>query len=262
VSNRFSLGDIAIGALVSFAPAAFAADLPVPSSGPAYYPSGMTPVPYYNWTGFYIGGNFGGAWASQNSAVTTDAVTGASISSGSTNSSGFAGGGQIGANWFIYPSYMIGIEGDFDALSNDNTIVSPDGSNQHEGKLKYLSTLRGRFGLTVDRLLFYGTAGFAWGQDQITRTQNFGTVNNATAGTVETITNNRFGWAAGAGFEYAFAGNWTARAEYLFANLGAVNYTFPLAQRTTATSFQGISLIRAGINYKFGFDGAPIATRD
>jgi outer membrane immunogenic protein len=42
--------------LVAASSGAFAADLPVKA------PPAPFPLPVYNWTGFYIGGNLGGAW--------------------------------------------------------------------------------------------------------------------------------------------------------------------------------------------------------
>jgi outer membrane immunogenic protein len=234
----------------AIAHAAVAADMPV-SPGPSYYPGVVAPSAYYNWTGIYFGANAGGAWARQTNAVTTDLPTGAIVSATSSTSTGFAGGGQIGGNLFFSSSFVLGIEGDFDALNEKSSITSSDGSNQHTGKIKYLSTIRGRFGLTADRFMFYLTGGVAWDENQVTRTQITGTVNNAGPGTVETITNNRVGWTGGAGFEYALALNWTARLEYLFAQLDGVTYTFPLAERSTTTGHQNISLLRAGVNYKF-----------
>ena len=166
--GRLCLSAFLVGVLLG---AASAADMPVAPAGPAYYPGGITPVPHYNWTGVYVGGNAGGAWANQSGATTTDAVTGAFVTTSSGSTSGFIGGGQIGANWFFSPNFVLGIEGDFDALTNENTLNAPDGSNQHVGKLKFLSTARGRFGLTADRFMLYGTGGFAWGQNEVTRTQ-------------------------------------------------------------------------------------------
>jgi len=136
-----------------------------------------------------------------------------------------------------------------------------DGSAIYGDKLKYLSTVRGRLGLTADRFMFYLTGGYAWGEEHVTRTEISGTVNNAGPGTVETITNNSIGWTAGPGVEFAFAPNWIARLEYLYVHLDGVSYTFPLAERTITAPFDGISLVRAGVNYKFSWD-APIAARD
>jgi hypothetical protein len=72
----------------------------------------MAPLPiYYNWNGFYIGGNLGGAWT--NGAL-TDNVTGVSLGGG--NQSGFIGGGQIGYNWQFAPQWVFGVEWMFDGM--------------------------------------------------------------------------------------------------------------------------------------------------
>src|SRR5215471_4396430 len=59
---------LGIAALLAVAsPNAFAADVgvrgPLPVRGPAAVAAPvMTPIPFYNWTGFYVGGNLGGAF--------------------------------------------------------------------------------------------------------------------------------------------------------------------------------------------------------
>jgi outer membrane immunogenic protein len=248
---------------VGFADAARSADLPV-ARAPAYYPGVVTPVPYYDWGGVYIGLNAGSAWLSQNAGTITNSTTGAFVAtSQSLASRGFAGGGQIGANWFIAPSFVLGVEADFDELTNSTTVTSLDGSNQHANKLKFLSTARGRFGLTADRFMFYFTGGFAWGENSVTRTQIGAPLAGTTVvGTSETVNNFRLGWVVGTGIEYAIASSWTARAEYLYARLGDVTYTFPIAQRTTQTPLEAINLVRVGVNYKFGGGDPYIHTRD
>ena len=114
-----------------------------------------------------LGPNLGAAWASLNNAATTDAITGAAV--GSTTPSGvwnwgIAGGGQIGANLFFAPNFIVGAEADFDALSNKGTVSFADGSTQ-AGKTEFVSTARARIGLTADRFLWYVTGGFAWAQN-------------------------------------------------------------------------------------------------
>src|SRR5215472_13057970 len=87
---------------------AFAADMLVRKAPPAPPP---VIVPLYNWTGFYIGGNLGGAWTS---GTLTDNFTGARFTG---NHSGFIGGGQIGYNWQVAPLFVLGVEGMFDGAS-------------------------------------------------------------------------------------------------------------------------------------------------
>src|ERR1700760_2980909 len=108
--RRLLLAGLALGAL---APSAFAADMaPLP-----------IPPPLPSWTGFYVGGNVG--WAGSTDAVTnfgTDSGTGgvgtAPLARGipgivNLNETGVIGGGQVGYNWQIAPTWAVGVEADF-----------------------------------------------------------------------------------------------------------------------------------------------------
>ena len=99
-------------------------------------------------------------------------------------SGGVLGGGQIGYNYAFAPGHMggfgfgavpvIGVEADFDG--SGVTSAAPlsqaasgglTGSSTFVGvasQLKYFGTVRGRVGVAFDRLLVYGTGGFAYGQ--------------------------------------------------------------------------------------------------
>jgi len=230
--------------------AAVAADIDVAPQS-SYYPAAVTPAPYYDWTGIYVGGNIAGAWVAQNGISVTDSVTGGLLAAGQGPSLGFGGGGQLGANWQWSRSFVIGIEGDIDALSNKSSFSLADGSTQTD-KTPFISTVRARVGLTADRFMWYGTFGGAWSEDQVSRSQNSGTVNGAGPGTVESANRSSMGWAVGTGLEYAFASNWTVRLEYLYAHLDGEGYTFPLSQRTTETSAEIVNQVRAGVSFKFG----------
>ena len=68
------------------------------------------------------------------------------------------------------------------------------------------------------------------------------------------------GWTAGAGVEFALDSNWSAKAEYLFIDLGDGSCTTDCAIQNpngpalipnVAVRFNE-SLVRAGIDYKFG----------
>jgi opacity protein-like surface antigen len=75
-------------------------------------------------------------------------------------------------------------------------------------KNTWLATARSRAGYAFDRFLVYGTGGAAFGNIQA----NFSLdpVSSATEA----------GWTAGAGVEVAVAPHWSAKAEYLFVDLG------------------------------------------
>src|SRR6516162_2915113 len=85
---------------------AMAADLGRPAPAPVYTKA-PPPVPVFTWTGFYIGGNIGAAWAQHN---WTDSV-------------------------FLvnFNNFVIGLEGTFDWAANNNNnntgIVVPSPAN-------------------------------------------------------------------------------------------------------------------------------------
>ena len=60
----------------------------------------------------------------------------------------------------------------------------------------------------------------------------------------------RFGWTIGAGIEFPFAPNWTARAEYLFTEFGNHAATFPRAAERVRCPISRISQLRLGLNYQ------------
>ena len=87
-------------------------------------------------------------------------------------------------------------------------------------------TVRGRVGYVFNNnWLVYGTGGFAWSYDQITRTQLAGAA--LPPGTDESTLLWRFGWAAGAGIELPVAPNWSARVEYLYTGFDNRSKIFP-----------------------------------
>jgi opacity protein-like surface antigen len=224
--------------------AAAAADLPV--KAPA--------VPaFYDWTGFYIGGNLG---AANGTASFSDSLRPRPSTFSSSNPASFVGGGQIGVNYEFRSGLLIGAEAMFDGLSNAPTTFTASnatvGTATGTVNSRWITTATGKVGFAWDRLLAYGKAGAAWVG---------GSTNSFTAGGTPvgvSINSNSGGWTAGAGLEFAFAGNWSARVEYDFMELQNQTFTVPGAP---ATRFAGdmisfnsrtAQMITAGLNYKFG----------
>src|SRR5262249_29435368 len=109
----------------------------------------------YNWSGFYLGLNAGGALGT----ITQTASGGGG--SASVKEPGFIGGAQFGANYQTGP-VVWGFEADYDA-STQNQSLSAGALTGSTGKMPWLATLRGRVGWAFDRALVYGTAGGAAG---------------------------------------------------------------------------------------------------
>ena len=137
-----------VGAIALTGSAAFAADLPSRAPPPVYLP----PPPIFTWTGFYIGGQVGGAWGTGGSSFTAfDRVTGRFVdaSFGSGNPSGVIGGGHVGFNyqipgWSLFSSsgIVIGVEGSVDGSSlSKTTVVTLPGIFGNSGTLAARSSL-------------------------------------------------------------------------------------------------------------------------
>ena len=192
--KRFCLTLIGLVALTG---AAAAADLARPEPVP-YYPKAPVFVPPYNWTGFYIGINGGGAFGSSSWD-----------SAGSRNISGGLIGSTLGYN-YQFGQAVVGVEGDLDwaDISGNSNSACPAGCKTSD---TWLSTVRGRLGYAADRFMPYVTGGVA-----------FGDVRGSTPGFAQTGA-DRTGWTIGGGLEAALVGNWTAKVEYLYVDLGSFN---------------------------------------
>jgi len=235
-----------------------AADLarPLPPA-PAYVP------PAFSWSGFYIGGNLGGAWAQ---GSVTDTLTGLNFSSGNSNGV-FVGGGQLGVNYQI-SSFVLGVEVDFDWMANNSNtsgvvIAGPLGLGHTFAagvNNSWINTFTGRLGFAWDRVLLYGRGGGAWvGNSGFTVTDV--TTGLPVAGSVNSFNS---GWTAGAGVEWAVANNWTLRAEYDYVALGSRSITVaagsPVLAGDTFTANRNIQMVTVGINYLFNW-GSPAVGR-
>jgi outer membrane immunogenic protein len=76
---------------------------------------------------------------------------------------------------------------------------------------------------------------------------------NPSGQTLATADDTRWGWTVGAGIEYAFASNWSAKVEYDFMDFGKQRATFsgPAVLPFNFDIDQHVHVVKAGINYKF-----------
>jgi opacity protein-like surface antigen/outer membrane receptor protein involved in Fe transport len=187
----------------------------------------------YDWTGFYLGLNAGGAFGTNTATVSSGG------GSASVNEPGFIGGAQVGANYQT-GSVVWGFEADYDA-STQNQSLQP-GTVSGTAQMPWLATLRGRLGVAFDRYLVYGTAGGAAGELR--------SIIAIPAGTTSTTVT--YGtWTAGVGIEYGITDNLSARVEYLYLDKGNIATGFIGPPATTITSRLENNLVRAGLNYRF-----------
>jgi outer membrane immunogenic protein len=273
-----------LGALTTVALSAtvFAADLPART-----YTKGPTVVmdPAYNWTGFYVGADVGGAWGPDVSETTVDTNPfGFSPNTfGRHSGSGVIGGIYGGYNWQWNSPLVLGIEADVSATSvKTSDLLTPalagaglpapgapavpvaGSSWTASTEVKWLASVRGRAGYAADRVLLYVTGGAAWiNMDYNASLAGLNAVERATA----SFNTTKTGWVAGAGIEWAFMTNWLVRAEYLYYGFDGATATasflpapcngcgLPVNYRWSSGDVQSA---RVGVAYKFG---GPVVAR-
>lgn len=257
--------------------------------------------PESDWTGFYLGGN-AGYWESQSNKVVTNGstvfvnqtftlgasnITNALVQVATNNfaldSYGFIGGGQLGYNYQSSKGILVGLETDFDGLTNSHNTFSLHkvvnlidfdetyiGSLSLKQTINYLGTLHGRLGyLFHPTFLVYGTGGFAYGNVTLdtnwTANESLGPNVFPTISSQNKLSKTLTGWTAGAGVEWLFKSNWSARLEYTYYDLNHLNASALLSQingaetppvlwgSASANTDLSVSVgtIRVGVNYHF-----------
>ncbi len=212
----------------------FAADLAARhyTKAPAYV------APIYNWTGFYIGAQVGGAFQGSSGYNATTGVV------GTRDDSSFIGGGVVGANYQFAPNWVVGLEGEFNGLSNNRHSFT-DGVNAVSIKNDWLASVTGRLGYTWGPGMIYAKGGVAF-------RDNGGVTSNVVA----LVDRNDTGYTVGAGLEYMFAPAWSAKVEYQYYNFDHTNVAFAT---NTASYRDDLHTVKAGINYHFNWGGPVVA---
>jgi outer membrane immunogenic protein len=235
---------------------AAAADLePAP-----FYKSAPPVVRAFSWGGFYVGGNVGAHWGSDEVSTATDPLA-AFVAARLDNAAGitihpqgFAGGVQAGYNWAGIGGVW-GIEVDANWLGGTVSralLVPAVGTLSDSAQASFLSTFRMRWGIPYDRALFFVTAGFAIATLKTTDTfAQVGLPAQSVSGSA-----TKAGLAAGGGIEYAFTDNWSARVEYLYIALQNVQAMLPATTPANAddiviTHKYSDSIGRFALNYRF-----------
>jgi outer membrane immunogenic protein len=224
-------------AVLAFAAPAFAADIPARTytKAPAY----TAPQVVYNWTGFYIGGHVGGAFAGNNSLEGTGGR--------------FMGGVEGGFDYQFAPNWVIGAEAQYSWLNNNTTAVLFPGGAQITDRNNQIGSVTGRFGYTWGPALLYAKGGFAWRDNN-----NFGVTAGGVPVAFTTNGNQRDGFTVGAGLEYMFAPNWSAKAEYQYYNFGTTTFTSGPPAIVGSRFRDDDQTVKVGVSYRFGW-GGPVA---
>ncbi|HEY8137000.1 MAG TPA: outer membrane beta-barrel protein, partial [Methylocystis sp.] len=249
------------------------------------------------WSGLYVGLNAGVAFGADNSiyystypiaAGFDPAAAGLGMGAFGESNAGFIGGGQVGYNYQITNRFLAGLEADFQGVaggSGATTAVSAApsvnfpannllGALSATAKLDYIGTVRGRAGyLFTPSVLLFASGGLAYGQTNLAATGEVLNVDPTGAavgvsGGAASFSKTRVGYAVGGGFEWMFMPNWSAKAEYLFYDLGGINVSMPqISINPAAGAFSGAvatqfrsraegQIVRAGLNHHFDWGAA------
>jgi outer membrane immunogenic protein len=295
--KRLLIGISAAASLI--ATGALAADLPVKApvytKAPAYVDPGYDWTGFY--VGGNVGYSWGNSNSTLTLTDPGPPSTVLNSTSNKFKMDGVVGGGQIGYNW-QRDRWVFGLEADIQATGQAGngssvcaggtaTVLNSACAVGHIGdttpfnvpafpvtstlseSLDWFGTVRGRIGGTViPTLLLYATGGLAYGEVGVTNTVGGNNITGPQGVNGSTITpfaagysnsTLKVGWTVGAGVEGVISGNWTARLEYLYVDLGNVSGSFatPLIAPSGAFATSSYSshitdnILRVGVNYKF-----------
>lgn len=241
--KKLLLGTVALVALGATVPA-LAADLAARpyTKAPAYA------APIYNWTGFYIGGHIGGAFGGNNNFSGL----------GGSNDGRFLGGVQVGADYQFAPNWVLGVEGQYSWLGNNNNSVAFTGTGLgyvYTNNQRALGSVTGRLGYTWGPAMLYAKGGYAFSDNN--ETLLFGGV----AQPFSFDSGHRDGYTVGAGLEYMFAPNWSAKVEYMYYNFGNSRFVTPAALAPFGSFRTDDHTVKVGLNYRFNLGGPAAPAR-
>ena len=261
--KRLTVASIGVIALAAALKPAAAADYGPP---PVVYAPPAPAVVYFTWTGFYFGAHAGGGFGRKTETGApypffADTITPSPFS---FDVSGWLAGGQIGAQYQA-GSVVFGVEADASganltgsgSCASTSLLNGPLPAGGCSAKVVGVGTIAGRLGVAFDRVLVYGKGGGAWANDQYDLTSPNLAFMPAFSGN-----ETRWGWMVGAGVEYAFLDNWSAKVEYnyLTFHTSTLNFADTTQQFVLNTNIQQqLHLVKVGLNYRWGW--APVGIR-
>ncbi len=253
--RRFATVGAGLLSLVAFAGAGTAADLPAR----VYTKAPPMAVPVYDWAGFYIGLNGGGA--SSHECLTIFSVAGAPVtpnSEGCHDATGGLVGGQIGYRW-QYTNWVFGLEaqGDWADLQGSTASLTAAAGFPYanQTKIDAIGLFTGQVGYAWNNMLWYVKGGAAVTDNHYS---SFFTTTNifAAANTVfNQATETRWGGVVGTGVEFGFAPRWSVAIEYDHLFMGTSSVTFPataIAVTRSDNISQDVDMGTVRLNYRFG----------
>jgi outer membrane immunogenic protein len=193
----------------------------------------------YDWSGFYVGLNGGGAWS-------RNCWSNLGLSEGCNNASGGTIGGQIGYRWQM-ANWVFGLEGQGNwadlRASNTSLLFAP---LVNQTKVDAFGLITGQVGYAWNNVLAYVKGGAAVTDNRY---------NGLLAGVVfDQASESRWGGTVGAGIEVGFAPSWSVGFEYdhLFMGNRTLNFTSAGVFTRADNIKQDVDLATVRVNYRWG----------
>lgn len=240
---------------VTLAGPAFAADLPLKSEVPV--------VPRFSWTSCYLGGHVGGGRGSKDmtdpvflveeNLIAPGTTTG--VTTVNTTPTGAVIGGEIGCDYQFSSNVVIGIEGTASGTTMRGSQIvslhdSPPDVALVQANNDFLASVTGRIGYAFDTVLLYGRGGFAVAGDKY-NVSGGSVAGNGTPFNFQGL-DNRYGWVAGGGVDWAFSRHWSMNVEYDYYHFGSGNIlmTDGISGSTGVVDVkQTVQVIKVGFNF-------------
>lgn len=202
----------------------------------------------YDWTGAYIGAQAGYAWGDTDYHYDLDPGT----TSIGMKYDGFVGGVTAGYNVQL-DQIVLGFEADATYADLDDDVRTDSGDFSQDAPcfvegctldINWFGTARIRLGYALDTFMPFVTGGLAVADVE-------GTFDHEACGC--SIDDTKFGWTVGGGVEWAFSERWSAKAEYLYVDLGKPGTDDDYGNTDNgevSTSSFDFSVVRIGVNYR------------
>jgi outer membrane immunogenic protein len=249
---------------VLLAGAASAADLrrpaPVPYKGPAPVAAA------YNWTGCYVGAGGGYGMYDQESRF-IDSVAGPLSVTNDNGGRGWFGTVQVGCDYQIAPSIVIGAFGDYDFSGIKGDMASPIHTWVGEEKLRSSWAAGGRIGWvpwSAQQFMVYVSGGYT---EARFKQVDFNFADGSGTTSFSLAKHTYSGWFIGTGYEYGlgFLPGLFWKTEYRYADYGSDQV--PLILTVGGAPFGGdtfdshmrVHTVRSEIVWRFNFGGPVVA---
>ncbi|CAN7604558.1 outer membrane beta-barrel protein [Bradyrhizobium sp. LjRoot220] len=208
----------------------------------------------YNWTGFYIGGHAGYAWAPASYTHNETAGVGGAIVTSvgyGPEPAGFTGGAQVGYQYQFSNRFVVGVEGAyswFDQSASAAVIAAPP--RTRATTVGDIWSVAGRLGYAFGASLLYVKGGYANSELKFSNTLN------ATGAVLGQSSTRVDGFVVGTGLEYGFARNWSVAGEYNYYGFDVGRQQQALGGVAVAAYNDAIDFnihqVLVKLNYRFG----------